>query len=581
MKGILRIDLNKTDFGGANTYPAYLYYNPLGSEQTVNMVLPAGNFDVYDAISETVLRTNVHDTIQLSIPEDSVRLTVIYPTGKTTVVNGRIRSIDGRVIDFHFHNDFSNSLRIKALTVSDTLVEKLDSINVYCLAENNVQSTTSYRWFQDGTYLSTNTTSVLTWKAPATTGIYRLTCEVVDTGDTARSISIAVTVADKVYLVPVIYNISFSEPLPLDVDTTVQVGSGLNTRKGTFAWSCEGGTLSNTTMDIPTWHSPSTPGIYHITLTVTNPAGTCTYTEPVLVKDYSITEEPTPLIYYPLNGDTKNSAQDAFHAFSVNAVPSVGANGMADAAYQFPSSAAYLYTPNETALNFQNQVAVSFWVKADALPANEQFVFSHGSWEERYKVSVTPDKKVRWTVKTNHSIADVDDNYLLETGQYVHYTAQYTGYSLELYRNGVLEDFKALTGTINTTGKSITIARKDETTSDYSFKGSVDEVRIYSTELPQRIIQALPTTFSLLVDNDTTIATFRVSPNPFSGELFVRLPTDVTISNTQVFDLMGRRMTSHWKSASSLQIDGPDGLYFLVVHATSGKTYRVKIIKKL
>lgn len=581
VEGILRIDLNKTDFNGANTYPTYLYYNPLGSEQTVDMVLPAGNYDVYDAISETVLQTNVRDTIQLNIPEDSVRLTVIYPTGKATVVNGRFKTVDGAVIDFHTRNDFTNTLRIKAFTVSDTLVEKLDSINVHCLAENNVQSTTTYRWFQDGTYLSTNTTSVLTWKAPATTGIYRLTCEVVDTGDTARSISIAVTVADKVYLVPVIYKIGFSEFLPIDVGDTALVGPWLNTRKVQYAWSCEGGTLSDTTSDIPTWHSPSLPGIYHITLTVTNPAGTCTYTEPVLVKDYAITEEPTPLIYYSLNGDTKNSAQDAFHAVSVNAVPSVGANGMTDAAYKFPSSAAYLNTPNETALNFQNQVAVSFWVKADALPANEQFILSQGSWEERYKVSVTPEKKVRWTVKTNRSIADVDDGYLLETGQYVHYTAQYTGYSLELYRNGVLEDFKALSGTINTTGKSITIARKDEITSDYSFKGSVDEVRIYTTELPQRIIGALPTTFSLLVDNDTTVATFSVYPNPFSGELFLRLPPDVIISNAQVFDLMGRLVTSRWESASSLQIDGPDGLYFLVVHTTSGKTYRAKIIKKL
>jgi len=580
VEGILRIDLNKTDFGGENTYPSYLYYNPKASLQTIDMVLPAGNYDVYDAISETVLQTNVQDTIQLNIPPDSVRLAVIYPTGKTTVFNGRFRSIDGAVIDFHANNDFSNALRIKAFSVSDTLVEKLDSINIYCLAENNVQPTTTYRWFQDGTYLSTNTTSVLNWKAPATTGVYRLSCEAIDAGDTARSISIAVTVADKVYLAPIIYRIGFSDSMPIDVDTTTQAGPSLNTSKVQFAWSCDAGTLSDDTTAVPIWHSPSTPGIYHLTLTVTNPAGSCTYRGPVLVKDYSITEEPTPLIYYPLNGDTKNGAQDAFHAVSVNAVSTFGANGVANSAYLFPSSASYLYTPNETALNFQNQVAVSFWVKADALPANEQFILSHGSWEERYKVSVTPEKKVRWTVKTNNSIADVDDVNLLTTGQYVHYTAQYTGYSLELYRNGVLVDFAALSGTIHTTGKSITIARKDETTSDYSFKGSVDEVRIYSTELPQRIIQALPTAFSLKVYNDTTIAAFSVSPNPFSGELNLHLPSDLTLSNVQVYDLMGRRMTSRMESASSLHIDGPDGLYFLVVHTTLGKTYRVKIIKK-
>jgi PKD repeat protein len=581
VEGILRIDLNKTDFSGANTYPAYLYYNPHGSDQLVDMVLPAGNFDVYDAISETVLRTNVHDTVQLSIPTDSVRLTVIYPTGKTTVVKGRFKTVDGAVIDFHTHNDFSTNLRIKAFTVSDTLVEKLDSTKVFCVAENNAPPTTTYRLFQDGVVLATNNFGVFTWRAPAATGLYRLTCEVVENGDTARSISIPVTVADNVYPVPVISLIGFSEVLPLDIDTSLLVGAGLNTLKVQYDWSCEGGTLSNTTTINPTWHSPTTPGIYYITLTVTNPAGTCTYTEPVLVKDLSITAEPTPLIYYPLNGDTKNGAQDAFHAVSVNAVPSVGADGRTDAAYQFPSSASYLYTPNEAALNFQNQVAVSFWVKPDALPLNEQFILSHGSWEERYKVSITPEKKVRWTVKTNRSIADVDDNGMLDTGHYIHFTAQYTGYSLELYRNGHLVDFKALAGTIKTTTKSITIARKDEGTSEYNFHGSVDEVRIYSTELPQRIIRALPTTYSLKVGDDKDISAFRVYPNPSAGDFFIHLPPDMMLARAQVYDITGQLVYSRWGSASNLRINGPDGIYFLLLQTTLGKTFRTRIIKKL
>lgn len=581
VEGILQIDLNKTDFSGANTYPAFLYYNPLNSVQVVDLALPAGNFDIYDAISETVIQTNVRGTIQLSIPKDSVLLTVIYPTGKTTVVNGRFKTVDGAVIDFHTSYDFSTKLRIKAFTVSDTLVEKLDSIKVYCVAENTAPPSTIFRLFQNGNFLASNNFGVFTWKAPAATGLYRLSTEVVESDDTARSHSIPVTVAEKVYPVPVIYHIGFSEVFPLDIDTTLQVGAGLNTLKvETYTWSCEGGTLSNPTTFNPTWHSPSTPGIYHLTLTVTNPAGTHTYTEPVLVKDLSITAEPTPLIYYSLNGDTKNGAQDAFHATSVNAGPSVGADGRADAAYVFPSGASYLNTANEAALNFQNQVAVSFWVKPDALPVNEQFILSHGSWEERYKVSVTPEKKVRWTVKTNRSIADVDDVGMLETGHYAHYTVQYSGYSLELYRNGHLEDFAALSGNIKTTTKSITIARKDEGTSDYSFKGSVDEVRIYSTELPQRIIRALPTTFSLKVGDDTDVGSLTVYPNPSAGDFFIHLPPDMMLARAQVYDLFGKLIYSRWGSATNLNLNAPAGLYFLMLQTTLGKTFRTKIIKK-
>lgn len=580
VEGILRIDLNKTDFGGANTYPTYLYYNPLATAQTVDLVLPAGYFDVYDAVSETVLLTNVHGSIQLSIPPDSVRLTVTYPTGKTAVDVGRFKKIDDAVIDFHRQNNFANTLRIKAFTVSDSLVEKLDSVRVYCLAENNVATIANYRWFNNGALIATTTTGSYTWKAPNEVGLNWLSCEVSENGDTVRANNLVVIVTDTVYRVPVIASIGLSGAMPVNTDTLFLIGAQLNTKNVQYAWSCDEGTLTNAHAKNPTWHSPSTPGIYNITLTASNPAGTTTYTQPVLVKDLSIPDEPTPLIYYALNGDTKNGAQDAFDAVSVNAGTAFGANDMANAAYQFPSSASYLYTPNETALNFQNQVAVSFWVKADALPSNEQFILSHGSWEERYKVSITADKKVRWTVKTTHSIADVDDGNLFETGQYVHYTAQYTGYSLELYRNGLLEDFKPLTGAIKTTTKSLTIARKDEGTSDYSFKGSVDEVRIYTTELPQRIIRALPTTFTLKVYNDTVFTTFSVYPNPFSAELFLQLPSDQSLSSVQVFDLMGRRVPFRMESASSLHVDGPDGLYFLIVHTASGKTFRAKIIKK-
>lgn len=580
VEGILRIDLNKTDFGGVNTYPTYLYYNPLATAQTVNLVLPAGRFDVYDAISETVLHTNVHDTVPLDIPSDSVRLTVIFPTGKTLVDQGRFKMVDGAVIDFHRRYDFTKDLRIKAFTVSDTLVEKSDTVQVYCLAENNDSPGTNYRWFQNGTLLASTADGNYAWNAPAAKGSYLLSCEVSQNGDTARTAPLSITVADTVYRAPVVASIGLSATMPVNIDTLFVVAASLNTSRVQYEWSCDAGTLSDAHAATPTWHSPTRPGIYHLTLTASNPAGAVTYTEPILVKDLSVSDEPAPLIYYAFNGDTKNSAQDAYHAVSVNADPTFGADGQANAAYRFPSSASYLYTPNEPALNFQDKVAVSFWVKADVLPNSEQFILSHGSWEERYKVSITTDKRVRWTVKTTRSIADTDDKDLFQTGQYVHYTAQYTGYSLELYRNGILVDFKPLSGAIKTTTKSITLARKDEGTSDYNFKGSVDEVRIYASELPQRIIHALPSAFTLKVVNDTIFTTFAVSPNPFSSELFLQLPSEDTLSSVQVYDLMGRRVPFRMVSASSIDVAAPNGMYFLVVRTTSGKTFRAGIIKK-
>jgi hypothetical protein len=578
--GILQVDLNKTDFRGANTYPVYLYYNPLDTIQTVELALPAYRCDVYDAISETVLKTNVSDTVRFTINSDAVRLLVLYPTGKPTVVKGRFKTVDGAVIDFHSQYDYTSSLRVKAFSVSDTLVQQSDSISVYCLTENNSTTDVLYEWFQNEENIATTATGVFSWKAPETAGVYQLSCVVSENGDTAYSSALSVSVVETVVTQPVIEAIDFSQSMPLEVDSSYDLSVSINTDEVQYTWSCDSGSFSSISTASPVWYSPASPGIYTITLVVTNDAGTSTLSKSVLVKDFSITEEPVPLIYYPLNGDTQNEASDSFHAVSVSAVSTVGADGVANGAYQFPSNAAYLYTPNETALNFQDQLAVSFWIKPDALPSSEQFVLSHGSWEERYKVSITPEKKVRLTVKTNLSVVDVDDDSTVQIGQFYHFTGMYTGYSLELYRNGALAAFQALTGFIGTTDKSLTIARKDEATSEYNFRGTVDEVRIYDAELPQCILQALPTAFTLkIVSKDSILSGFRFYPNPFSSEINFHLPDGEEAERVELYDLFGRCVFRAIGSATTFQVSVPAGVFVLKVRTISGVVYKAKVIR--
>jgi hypothetical protein len=581
VNGILQIDLNKTDFRGENNYPNYLYYNSTTNSQIVNLTLSSGNYDVYDAISETVLQSNVSGTINFNIDADSVKLLVIYAADQTTELNGRLKTVDGHIIDFHANNDYSNSLRIKAFSVSDTLVQTSDSLTLYCLTENTVTSNPSFQWFQNDELLSTTTTDSFSWQAPVTAGDYLLKCKISENSDTVTSASIAVTVVDQIIISPVISDISFSTSMPFDINSTHNPVATINTTDVQYLWSVDDGTLTNPLTASPTWNLPASPGVYSISLTVTNSSDSSTYSKSVLLKDFSITAEPTPLIYYAFNEDTKNSAQDNYHAISVNAVSTTGANGIANAAYQFPSSASYIYTANESALNFQDQIAISFWVKPDALPSNEQFILSHGSWEDRYKLSITTDKTVRWTVKTNNAVIDVDADTLLQIDKFDHYTAIYTGYSSELYRNGELSAFKAQTGLIQTTANSLTIARKDEATSDYNFSGTVDEIRIYDTDLPQSIIQLLPTTFELQACMaDSVISNFIVYPNPFTTGIQINLPTDENIAKIEIYNLIGKLVYQTTETNSYVQISIPNGFYLLRVIADSGKNFKTKLIKK-
>ena len=77
VEGILRIDVNKTDFFGNAVFPVYLYYNPYSEDKTVELELPSGEYDLYDAISERNVVSRISGTASFSVPSDGVCLLII------------------------------------------------------------------------------------------------------------------------------------------------------------------------------------------------------------------------------------------------------------------------------------------------------------------------------------------------------------------------------------------------------------------------------------------------------------------------------------------------------------------------
>ncbi|MCD8177779.1 MAG: hypothetical protein LUE98_10245 [Tannerellaceae bacterium] len=80
IKGILQIDLNVTDFMGNNTHSHYLYYNPYTEAKTVQVNLPAGNHQLTDIITGTVIKETASSTTNIPIPADDVVLLQIRRT---------------------------------------------------------------------------------------------------------------------------------------------------------------------------------------------------------------------------------------------------------------------------------------------------------------------------------------------------------------------------------------------------------------------------------------------------------------------------------------------------------------------
>lgn len=98
---IQQIDLLATDFFHAPAYPTYLYYNPEARPYHVRISLPETPHDLYDAGSHTYIARTVTLNFELPLPEKSARVLVIIPSGMDTQTSGALRTVNGRIIDFH------------------------------------------------------------------------------------------------------------------------------------------------------------------------------------------------------------------------------------------------------------------------------------------------------------------------------------------------------------------------------------------------------------------------------------------------------------------------------------------------
>ncbi|MCK7484300.1 MAG: hypothetical protein MZU97_01155 [Bacillus subtilis] len=88
VKGILQIDLNRTDSFGRNEYSQYLYYNPYSTFRTVEFVGGSSRYDLFDAVTKRIVARNVSGNVNIDIPAASSRLLVVLPARSEYVVAG-------------------------------------------------------------------------------------------------------------------------------------------------------------------------------------------------------------------------------------------------------------------------------------------------------------------------------------------------------------------------------------------------------------------------------------------------------------------------------------------------------------
>jgi hypothetical protein len=97
---ILQLDCNVTDFYGKNDFPTYLYYNPYEEEKEVVFTGSEGVFDIYDALTQTILLEGVSDGETFTIPAKGARLLVVLPKGSKIRKQSNQLTSNGKVVTY-------------------------------------------------------------------------------------------------------------------------------------------------------------------------------------------------------------------------------------------------------------------------------------------------------------------------------------------------------------------------------------------------------------------------------------------------------------------------------------------------
>jgi hypothetical protein len=569
---ILKINLLKTDFYRQQAYPTYLMFNPYAVQKTVTMDVGSAPADVYDAVSETFLIQNATGTVNLNIPANQALLVAITPASGVVTYHLNQMLVNGVVVDFkQSTHPFSYPPRIQALASAQPQVVFGDSTAVYAKVSDQDSGNFTWSWSTSGGAVS-GTGATVHWVAPQTAGDYTITLIVTDDTGNHDTATISVKAVAQINLPPHINGIQKSSgyvapggALDLTCQATDPNGDPL-----TYTWTAGAGSLTGSSGSV-SWTAPTTDTIVAFHVTVSDNHGlTAEASTMVLVKNF----DPTPadlIAYYPFTGNANDVS-----GHQLNGQATGGATYTTDF-WGNPTQAClldgnndYVNVVNDPLLNFQDAITVSCWFRPKTLPDHESFLVSHGSWQNRWKISVTPDEKIRWTVNTVQAVADLDGLNLVSKDSIYQVTVTYDGKIMALYLNGQLNSYKTLTGKIRTTSYPLLIGQMLPGNQAYNFNGTIDEVKIYDRALTPAAVLALyansPTATADLNGRQPSLI---LMPNPVGSSLTVQLPEGENRGGQiSIYDLTGRLIASKSETGyATIQFETSGwqpGVYMLV-----------------
>lgn len=587
---ILKIDVLKTDFFHRAAYPTFLFYNSYTSAQTIAFDAGSGTSDIYDAISESFLLKNATGTVNLTIPANSVILVSICPANGAISYDRNKMLIDGVVVDYsQTAVAWQRPPRIQSAIAADTVVETGTVTSLFSKVQSGDSPDLNYTWSATDGVLNVNG-GTGQWTAPSgTTGSVTFQLIVTDGNGLADTATFELAVVSEINKAPLVtINKTESYTVPSGKLSIQAAASDPNNDPLTYEWTFSAGAFSGTGSQVE-WTAPTAPGIYEIKVQVSDDEGLSTEAiSRVLVRNFT-SVQGNMVAYYNFSGQTNDQTVNQLNGipFATAFVPDIFS--IQNQALKFNGVNSRVTINNQAVLNFQDGITVSAWFKAEELPAKETFLVSHGSWQNRWKLSFTPEKNLRWTVNTLSAVGDLDTELPVTTDSFYHLTATYDGELMAIYLNGRLNNYKYLSGKIRTTSIALLLGQILPGNTEYNYKGVLDEVKIFNHALT-------PVETAVLYADETTSTGsplepaqlfLKVTPNPAQNWADISieggLQAEETISAVEAYDITGRLVVrkSDVLMGSKFRLDISNwkpGAYWIIIRSEKGigKTLLVK-----
>ncbi len=285
---------------------------------------------------------------------------------------------------------------------------------------------------------------------------------------------------------------------------------------------------------------------------------------------------------YLLNNNLEDKSPNGFDLTNVNGIFVTDRNGQDSGAVYLNGSNAFLGLANESAF-YAPEFSYSAWIKIDGMPPNgtTKAIISTGGSIKDNGISLSNNYLGQyhglgvWTyLSGTQTTASVLMPSYTDTGWH-HVMSTCNDDSIKMYLDGILigSDYTGDIAGYTGAGNGFYIGCR--TASSHFFKGTVDDVRIWSRALDAgevvQVYNGMFTSTKTVAGNDLKLIVY---PNPGNGAVTLERFENSELLTVMVFNSIGQVVTTKQFEESTLNftIDTP-GIYYIQVSNLKGVTY--------